>query len=971
MTRALIPTVIFLALVASAFAQVQPALTMSFDKDFNGVGPRGAVAGTPVGTPVLVPGRSGPALKAGPTGRNVDFPTEGVLNRLGGTVEMWVCPVDWASDDGKFHVFFQTAGRGALYLYKYWTTTGLLMLTSPELAGPYASSQQPTHWKPGEWHHVAGTWSPQGVMSYVDGQPSGKMPVVGGLPTALARTFSIGDDQWQFPRTTSSLIDEVRVYDRPLTPAHIAAHAAGNYAFSVPLSAKSTQLGYTIDTTAKTLNATLDIQGADVDDARVTVAFAVDAEGMLLPTRATRVGLSAGQVARTMPLPSTKPGAYDIVASVFLDGQPAFELRRSLVVPDTSWLGSKLALEDKVLPPWTPLRTEGTTVSCWGRQYRFDGAVLPTQITSAGAELLSRPVSLRLVSGGKPVAIERQAIRAQSVSPTRAELLGVATTRLGGTECRFTSRVSAEYDGLAMVELSCAAADKLPLDGLSVDIPVKAERAIYRNRSGPGWGPTAGAVPAGEGVVDKSAFIPFAWLGDNDRGLFWCCESDEMWPNRAGNAIEIVRSGQEIVLRLNVLAAGQKLPPNWKLTFGLLATPVKPIPHDWRKWRLTGASAPNGRALGNVEIVWPFAGKQDSLSAFGYPEARNPKLFAQYIKGLHDQGLQAVPYLCLTWITDGIPEWRWFREAWDMGAVDLSIPDAGWDHAWDLVSPVAKGYSDFIITRTKQFMDRYGIDGVYHDQTSPYASANLSSGCGYTRDGQVFPTYPILGYRALYRRDYAMVKALPRETFTMAHMSGKMLMPVLAYDDSYLDGENYRDVVKDSYMDVMTLETFRAEYMGRQWGLMPYFIPELDTAHQAQIEPTRGMMALLMLHDVSPWPVWCNRAVVGEAFAALDAFGYVDAEFIPYFDPKPPATTDMADVYVSAYRRSDGRVLLIVSNLSKQDRTGTVTVNATRLGTGLGKVLHWPGKQPLAVTKGRLPLDVPRLGYRMVVIENP
>jgi hypothetical protein len=241
---------------------------------------------------------------------------------------------------------------------------------------------------------------------------------------------------------------------------------------------------------------------------------------------------------------------------------------------------------------------------------------------------------------------------------------------------------------------------------------------------------------------------------------------------------------------------------------------------------------------------------------------------------------------------------------------------------------------------------------------------------GYVRDGKRYPTYPILGYRDLYRRDYAVVKGLPRETFTMAHMSGKITIPILAYDDSYLDGENFRGVVKDSYMDVVSLDAFRAEFMGRQWGLMPFFLPEFDAEHRTQVEPTRGMMALLMLHDVNLWPIWCNLKVVNEALAALDKFGYVAAEFIPYFAPVPPATTNMADVYVSAYKRPDGRVLLIVGNLSKEDRQGEVRIEAGTLGIRLGKIVTWPQEEPVALQGGRLQLDVPRLGYRMLLVEQ-
>jgi hypothetical protein len=266
-------------------------------------------------------------------------------------------------------------------------------------------------------------------------------------------------------------------------------------------------------------------------------------------------------------------------------------------------------------------------------------------------------------------------------------------------------------------------------------------------------------------------------------------------------------------------------------------------------------------------------------------------------------------------------------------------------------------------------VDRYGIDGSYHDQTHPYMSSAVQTGVGYMRDGKAHQGTPILGYRDLYRRNYRFFKGLGKPTFLQAHMSGKMTIPVLAYEDSYLDGEHFRGVVKDSYLDVMTLDSFRCEYMGRQWGLMPFFLPEFDEENRPKVEPTRGMMALLMIHDVNVWPIWCNAKVVDEAFKALDDFGWVKSDFIPYFDPKPPASTDLQDVYVSAYKKANGSVLLVVANLGREDRQGQVKVDLARLGLKQGTAQSWPDQAALPMPNATLTLPVPGLGYRLVVVK--
>src|SRR5690606_9669015 len=144
------------------------------------------------------------------------------------------------------------------------------------------------------------------------------------------------------------------------------------------------------------------------------------------------------------------------------------------------------------------------------------------------------------------------------------------------------------------------------------------------------------------------------------------------------------------------------------------------------------------------------------------------------------------------------------------------------------------------------------------------------------------------------------------------------------------------------YMDVMSLAEWRAVYTGRQWSVMGYFLPEFDADHRNLVEPTRGLAALVMLHDVAVWPIWSNIKVWNTMYDALDKFGYVKSTFIPYWSPQPPASTDMKDVYISAYKRSDGRALLVVGNTSREPRSGVVRLNAKALGLPVGKVLSWP-----------------------------
>jgi len=956
-------TFALVAIAGGLFAQPQPTLVLEFEDGLDGRGLAGTVKATVEGQPKLADGKFGQALLSGPSTGYLHFPTEGLVQPDRGTVEMWVCPVDWDGTEEKFHVFFDVRGEGALYLYKYYQA-GLLMLSCPQVAGPYHSaSAEIKAWKPGEWHHIAGTWRGAKQCVYVDGKLVGTTNPA--LPSSLGPTFAIGDHPWHIERTSSSLVDRVRIYGRCLSDGEIAAHYEGNYDTEVPLSEKTLDFNYAVDPAAMRLRATTElVGGVKVDEATVTATFSVTPAGEAAQP-GQPVPFAHGGAEATFPLQNLKPGSYEVAVTVSAPGLAPVGFAKPLDIPSRDWMGNRIGLDDVVLPPWTPLEVEKgarPVVRCWGREYEFAGSALPSQIISAGQPMLARPMALAVTVGGKTLEWTGAKAQVRSASPTAAELDGTAKADCAGGTATLSTHVRAEYDGLLVIDVGLELPAGARPEGVTLDIPLRPEVAYYRHRWSPQWAGYTGNLPQTPGVVDSDAFIPYAWLGDNDRGLFWFCETSQQWPNFEGtNAFETVRSASEVTMRLNLLAAGQSLPEGWRYECGVQATPVKPLPRHWRKWRLT----PAPRA--NVQIVWPTPTK-DSMKYFGYPEASDPETFAARVNDFHAKGVNVVPYSCLSFLSGASGEFQWFGSIWGMGGGDAGSSDvAAYGAVFEMVCPKAEGYSDFIVAKNQEFMDRYGLDGYYHDNTHPYACSKETTGCGYRRDGRLIATYPILGYRALYRRAYAMVKSHDRPSFTMAHMSGKVTIPILAYDDSYLDGEHFRGRVKDSYLDLLPLDTFRAEFMGRQWGIMPYFLPEFSPPYSEQVEPTRGLAGLLMIHDVAPWPIWCNAQVFAEAFDALDAFGYVDAEFIPYFDPKPPVTTDLPDLYGSAYKLP-GRALIVVANLSREDRSGNVKLNGEGLGLPVDSAVTWPDKQPVKCAGGTVDLQVPRLGYRMLVV---
>ncbi len=110
------------------------------------------------------------------------------------------------------------------------------------------------------------------------------------------------------------------------------------------------------------------------------------------------------------------------------------------------WLDSTLGLEDKVVPPFTPLKFRGNAIECLGRQVRFGALGLPESIQSNGREILAAPV-------GFVVETESEQI---NLKPSRRKWLkgneAVAEweTKATSDAINLTVRTKMEFDGCIM-----------------------------------------------------------------------------------------------------------------------------------------------------------------------------------------------------------------------------------------------------------------------------------------------------------------------------------------------------------------------------------------------------------------------------------------------------------------------------------------------------------------------------------------
>ena len=952
MMRAGLIAVLLAGTAAMACADTLPA-PMTFHASFDGTleaTARGEGKPVSVAGPVQYrPGKAGQALLCGEGGAEAHYATAGNLRRPSGTIEMWVCPLDWTGEADEFHVFFEAKDPGWLLLYRYYQG-GILTLMGSDGRTYRAAAGPRIQWKPGEWHHIAGTWRAKGLEVYVDGERQGFVPNP-PVPEKLAETFRLGDHPWHVPRQKQTLIDEVKLYAAPLDAESIARAARGEPVEFTPEP----------------------IVELAVDPEAGTLAVACDAAGLvgeLGGGRAARVALipqgadgavASGEIAEfrdevgrcELAVSDIAEGEYEVRVEIVDEegGVLAAKAERFAKPGPPVWSGNALGMEDEVLPPWTPLQTDADArlLRCWGREYTF--ATLLSRAQSSGAELLAEPVRLEAVVNGAVVALAGEPCGVESASETRATLAG----RAAAAGLRATLRHEIEYDGYTWTEVALEPEGDVAVDELRLTWSMPLEQARLMHADAGRWIHNAAGSLAPDGW--SSDWVHFFWLGNEERGLAWYAESERHWqPSESKPAIHAVREGDRVKVTVRLIAEPVTLSAAVQYGFGMMATPVRPRPEGARRWRMAPGVRPTFR------IIWPNA----NMKYYGHTEPEDPGKFAERVTTDHANGCLVVPYVNLNYISAGAPEWGYYGRRWGDPSRAVTPTDvAAMGYASMGTCPRVRDWQDFILYRINEMIDRYEVDGIYIDCWNPYPCK--VGGCGWTdEDGKVHPTRPIRAYREIIKRVYALFSRRRPDPLLMVHMSSQVDIPMLSFTHTILDGEQFRSAnLQDDYLDLLPPDMFRAEFMGRNWGPVAFFLPEFGD--QQKTRGTPNLAAYLMLHDVNAWPIWSEIGPWSRLYEAADEFGIEEARFLPYWEDSGARAE--AQVLVSSYVR-DGRAMLAVVNTGEAIEA-KVTLDARRLGLAqtaeASDVLR---DEPVSVQGGTLTVPLERRQGRVIELRG-
>jgi hypothetical protein len=167
----------------------------------------------------FVPGKFGNGFVSEAVGDVIHFPVEDrFVNLEEGTVELWVkMGLDASKITGELFMFM-TYKRGTDAVFLQFGPAPVARMRIKSAGTWYNADSEPLDWKTDDIHHIAGTWGPDGLKLYLDGELAGSNDFKGG-PTVFAETLEINNASPPDPNfPTNCVVDEVRLSDHQKSP---------------------------------------------------------------------------------------------------------------------------------------------------------------------------------------------------------------------------------------------------------------------------------------------------------------------------------------------------------------------------------------------------------------------------------------------------------------------------------------------------------------------------------------------------------------------------------------------------------------------------------------------------------------------------------------------------------------------------------------------------------------------------------
>ncbi len=589
-------------------------------------------------------------------------------------------------------------------------------------------------------------------------------------------------------------------------------------------------------------------------------------------------------------------------------------------------------------------KENGFVLKVYGREYEFINSLLPTKITTVGESILYAPMTLTAMFGDKKGEWQNFEYYVFSQDEEQCVLLLSAKTE----NLIINVTVTIECDGFIKYDLKVmnfwglySIEDATPrITELYMDIPVKNEYASlfhFWPNDKTSIIPSKTVLNTGKTQSTNFPFKPYVWTGWDKGGLgILLGESDKSFELADEEKCIEVTQGDCTNIRIHLL---DNMPKDWQgrydkwvdalnpvtYTLGFQATPVKRMPKKRDELYRSMHLCCNGIKLLTLDDATVNMCKEKGVKLIvlhqkwsvvqNYGIAENEEALRDFIQKCHSVGIKVLPYFGYEFASNH-PLFNEKADEWLYKNADGNYT-GGWfrkdPDQRDFMACYKGGYRDVLVERVKYAMDYYGFDGLYTDGAHvPWECANEAHGCGYRdNNGKLHTTFPVFAVRELAKDLYKAVHE--RGGIVDTHQSSCCMMPILSFVDSYYDGENIQETIRQD-LRFLNFDAIIGEFMGVNLGLHCNLI-----AYTSEEMPIESLTGITVIHNIFP------RAVKNEDLAYLstvwkvfDKYNLDAATFIPYYE-NSVVTIAEDDAFVSLYDADNDSVVAVCDLVNGRD----------------------------------------------------
>ena len=848
------------------------------------------------------------------------------------------------------------------------------------------------------------------------------LTLAAGAREALKVAIAENDPTTQFELTArvTSADGKVSYYDR--TTRWTRAKEPSRWVVGKPKQAPPVDFQFAYYPSSNKMRVAADINGLPKDAKPTRVTAIVRKKPDAKEVKAVEFPLDRfkdGRQEVAFELPALD-GEYEVAMKVEGEKIPQGEMAKGFERKVFPWENLAAGRSTKVYPPFTPLRVDGKKLSAVLREHVLNEVGLLDQVTATSANtgvakpILAAPMRYVVKAGGAEVPV--QAAGVKIVSAKEHEVVTESGFSAGALKA--SCRGTWDYDGTLRVDVTLQPTGGQTVDELTLEIPLRADAApLIHANSDRIRAPVAQKVPEGEGVVWDArkvacddylkGFCPYIYLGSGVRGLCWFAENDRGWGwNPATPNLDVFRKDGQVILRVHLINRPTALTEPARLTFGLLAAPVKPMLNApgqqsnwWRyryyrdKYTLLGTDI-NWLALGDCGSVYPTGkdmyfwemlarGNKEKLSDADVKATveRGRPYWEPYGKDAvngwvahvgHNlrsrYGMKMVYYYNRA-TCQLFDEFETFKDEWlpdDFRAVGKGN---GRGEIKVIPSP---SYTDYNLYWYAKSFEIGGNQGVYWDNFFICPSFNTEMTDAYRRpDGTSVPAAGIWALRDLARRTFIMMNERGMLPIVFPHMTSFNPLPMMSFCTVQYEWEwKYSE---GDVQDRFTRDYIQLVTTGEQAGVWP--VPLGDAGKLSEdLWTQRTFTAVRLVHELdggggfgNGW-VKAHQACAKVAQNILDLLDKDGLQVYKYWEDRPqPVRSAQAEFPTMVYCVPGKEAVAAVVSYSQKDEEVSLAVDVKALGLENGcAVVNAETGEALALQGGQVRFPLKKHDLRIL-----